>query len=480
MRSGVRDSLVLALLLGCAEEKPTAVFRIDHTGGDAVSADARFRLRLPAGALQEPTTVVVRTEASRSSDGRLLTPAYVIEPKDLRLALPATVEIADFGFEDRALAIAHDGPEAAVVLDGSFHSRTEQLVRASVDALEGRRFVLIDLGSGFDACAGRTCNESCNDCHPLDDSCVRAGWCSAEGACVSSPASACESPALPAGWDAPPGAGSAFVLSSLAIDVESGSAFEIVGRLLNDHLRQSLLGGESLLGLEVAGLEPEGAARQDSITVKAYRLRDADDPFFPANNFKVPVGHDRCCEFLIQSVSLAGAQAAARVGGAVQWQRVFTHRSLELLLQRPFDDEAPFHLPMSSVVLHGLAFDLTPDRSTIERGFATGAVPVRATNAALPPCSSFFECTGLSEDPIWVEWLLVVGGVAIDVDLDQDGLERVEIGDGRVSACYEGDGTRIAAPDPADPRSCLDRLDDGFSIDLRFEGVRATLVGLGE
>ena len=44
---------------------------------------------------------------------------------------------------------------------------------------------------------------------------------------------------------------------------------------------------------------------------------DADDPAFPDNNFKVPPGHTKCCEFVIDlgSYTQSRAARAARAAG---------------------------------------------------------------------------------------------------------------------------------------------------------------------
>jgi len=81
---------------------------------------------------------------------------------------------------------------------------------------------------------------------------------------------------------------------------------------------------------------------------------------------------------------------------------------------------------------------------------------------------------------------LIIGGAVIlpptppDVDLDGDGLEAFELTRGAgcqpvVTACIDGDGTRIEG------RDCLldSRIRDGLSIGMPFTAAPATIVGVG-
>jgi hypothetical protein len=64
-------------------------------------------------------------------------------------------------------------------------------------------------------------------------------------------------------------------------------------------------------------------------------------------------------------------------------------------------------------------------------------------------------------------------GVAPDVDLDGDGLERFITSDLRIETCIDGEGATIAGRDCwQDPR-----IADGFSFNLRFRTVRAEFEG---
>ncbi|MEO1338452.1 MAG: hypothetical protein AAFV29_22610, partial [Myxococcota bacterium] len=137
-------------------------------------------------------------------------------------------------------------------------------------------------------------------------------------------------------WDDPPGAGSSFIIDSIAI-AQDDRGFDLdgmcdengcvdnflwrLGDLGNDQIRQGLLGGESLLLLELAGLDEPFIGRDPSLAVKIYAARDADDPFFPANNFRVPEGQSTCCEFRINPKSLTGFPRVARARAPAEIER---------------------------------------------------------------------------------------------------------------------------------------------------------------
>jgi len=173
-----------------------------------------------------------------------------------------------------------------------------------------------------DTCGGRVCGEGCEACDPSSPTCqnVEDGVCDVGGACVTSAAQCPVAPRTPEGWDDAPNTGRMFIVSALAIATPGGSFGDVLaplGPVSNDQIRQGLLGGETLLLVEISGIDTPYNGSDSSVTVKVYAARDFDDPFFPANNFSVPVGEVLCCQFLIDRASLAGNQARVRVPGRI-------------------------------------------------------------------------------------------------------------------------------------------------------------------
>lgn len=132
----------------------------------------------------------------------------------------------------------------------------------------------------------------------------------------------------------------------------------------------------------------------------------------------------------------------------------------------------------------------------IEDGLLCGAVPV-VTVAFLPNIIDMFlpgepapPCDGSMIDTTLAD--IVIGGtprgfifplpgVQPDVDLDGDGLERFEVDrtgprgcQPVVTACIDGDGTRVEG------RDCIMgmRFEDGWSASFPIEAVRANIIGV--
>lgn len=362
----------------------------------------------------------------------------------------------------------------------------------------GNGFTLL-LSTRADPCASRGCGESCRACDGSSPACHSgAGACDASGACVAESEVSCPLPsAVPApdGWDAIPGTGHAFVLSGVAIaDAQHGfdlggtctgvscadNRLADLGPLVNDQLRQGLLGGETLILVEVAGIE--GSTTDDpSVTIKLYGGRDADDPFFPANNFRVPEGESTCCEFRVNPHSLdANGQARARVRGQL--------RNGVLSSVGPFDIDLAltFGVPPHPVLRLSRArlMARVPSHMGELQDGVLGAVMSIGALAELdnPYCKTINNrCPSQNPESSMLDF--IAGNFQPDIDLDvpADGLERVEVVDGMVSQCIDGCGPGSCAVvppiDPASPASCaLDpRMADGYSIAFTLSGPAARI-----
>jgi len=205
-------------------------------------------------------------------------------------------------------------------------------VGVGMPACQTRCYTAFDCGTGSFCNAGR-CETQCyvdDDCiHPPDCqdnplACAPQGLrCNAVGRCIRGTIDtrphATRSvidvgiPRIVEGWGDAPGTGHSFIVNALAI-ADRARGFDIdgdcrgpgdcidnslyqLGQLGNDQIRQGLLGGETLLLIELAGVDTPFAGNDTSLTAKFYGARDADDPFFPANNFDIPTGETHCCEF---------------------------------------------------------------------------------------------------------------------------------------------------------------------------------------
>jgi hypothetical protein len=314
------------------------------------------------------------------------------------------------------------------------------------------------------------------------------------------------------GWDDPPGLGQAFIVNQIAIagkdrgfDIDGSCTEEgcidnflwRLGELGNDQIRQGLLGGESLLLLEVSGLDDPYRGEDESVTVKIYGARDADDPFFPANNFKVPPGHTTCCEFKInpQSLNSPPPQARARAPARIERGRL---RSLAPVpIQFTLTVGVPPHpeIRLERVLISGR---VPSNLDEFNEGLLGGAVPINTlAQTENPYCKTVSpRCPVQFTDSTLIDLVSTLLGPKPDVDLDFDGIECVKDtnGDGAIDVCCDGmlgssgcpatcSGDDLIGPvEPDKPWSCALRKEvaDGYSVGITFTAVAATIVGVGQ
>ena len=349
-------------------------------------------------------------------------------------------------------------------------------------------------------CGGRSCGQSCASCDSRNPSCRQAGGtCDGSGACVAE-APICADPLVEQGWDGwddAPGTGRVFVLDQLFF-ASRGQGFDLDGRCVdgdcvdnqlwqlgllgNDQLRQGLLGGETLIALEIAGIDEPYTGNDAQVTVKIYSVVDADDPFFPANNFSIPSGETKCCEFLISPHALTGPSLQARARAPARIRR----GQLSTIAESVIDVEPFAWLPAQpfrferTVITGRLSNDLT----RLDDGLLGGALPI-ATLARFenPYCKTLNElCNRESPGSTLLDLVATYFGPDIDLDTPADGLERVRGGaNGRIEACLDGDGRAVTSTTPQPWGCALDpRMADGYSAALGFGGVRAVLTGTFE
>jgi hypothetical protein len=346
-----------------------------------------------------------------------------------------------------------------------------------------------------DPCAARACGESCVSCDPSSPSCRHtAGACGLSGACEAVPS--CSAPPVPDGWDAPPGSGLTFIVDRLAIsgphrgfdvdgrcDGPSGECVDNVmwpvGIQLNDQIRQGLLGGETLMLVEIAGVEQPYTGDDDSVTIKVYGARDADDPFFPANNFSIPAGDTKCCEFKLNTQSLDGtlAQARTRIPARIRGGHLSSLQPTDIswVISVGVPPFPTVRIPRAS-----LTASLPIGLGTLDEMVIGGAL---APSSIAEPWINGF---GPDEQPLRFQSILdyIAFAVPLDIDIDTDGLETITATEsGYVQGCTDGCGPScpIGPTEVGKPGSCVysPEMADGFSIGLDISGVRASVVGVG-
>lgn len=315
------------------------------------------------------------------------------------------------------------------------------------------------------------------------------------------------------GWDDPPGAGRPFIVNQIAIAGQD-RGFDIdgncdgtgcidnflwrLGELGNDQIRQGLLGGESLLLLELAGLDKPYRGEDISLAVKIYGARDADVPFFPANNFRVPPGHTDCCQFKINPQSLNSPPPQARARAPAQISRGRLRSLAPVPIQFTLTVGNPPHpeIRLERVLVSGR---LPANLAEINEGLLGGSVPINTlAQTENPYCKTVSpRCPVQFTDSTLIDLVSTLLGPKPDVDLDFDGLECVRDtdGDGSIDLCCDGagaagcslatsacPGAEVPPIDPSRPQTCAlhPAIADGFSVAITFTAVAAQIVGVGQ
>lgn len=523
-----RWSLIPTVLLAgavaaCGAEEPvpagTTRAEIPGPAGDALrSADGLFELHFEEGALSGPTLVTIRTLRDQSVAGGLdskpplyevtLSSCTVVRPDFVRASYQKPEALAWRGrLSLGAVAGERLAPEASSrMVDGAVEARASFTCPRGPSEPERRTFGLTAVQD--EACVWDepgTCGP-CSVCSPGDAACQQpTNLVCAQGRCVAPDEiepGACGTSLAPfPGWDDAPGVGRAFVLSEFRV-APKGVGFDLdntcrgpgdcvdnstwqLGELMNDQMRQAILGGELLYALELSG---EAAHSGDgALTARFYVAFDADEPRSPTNNFRAPVGEEDCCEFLIEPHSLSGdpprafARAPARArAGAIQ-----TLAPMRVDLRpAPIEGEEDYYWPLVLLqFLHRayLSFERLADPDRIERGRLGGVMLMdELAWTPNPHCRTLNQlCPRQLPDSTMLD--LFASILQPDIDLDGDGLELLEVGtNGRVERCRDGNGVQIPALVPDEPWTCaLDpRMADGYSVAFEFTAVPAKLVGI--
>jgi hypothetical protein len=314
------------------------------------------------------------------------------------------------------------------------------------------------------------------------------------------------------GWEDPPGTGRAFIIDSLTI-ADRDRGFDIdgkcrgpgdcidnslwqLGQLGNDQIRQGLLGGETLLLIELAGVDEPFRGTDRTLSAKFYGARDADDPFFPANNFQIPAGETTCCEFKINPQSIAGLPPQARARSPAKVERGQLRSLQPVPIQFTLTVGVPPH-PEIRIEKVYLSARLPGNLGRLTDGLLGGAVPVNTlAQTENPYCKTLNNlCPQQLVDSTLIDLVASILPPDIDLDIPPDGLESLTLeadqnsaNNGRVSRCFDGCGTpgcrgrEVPPLDPAAPYTCAlqPQIADGYSVGITFSGVAASVVGVGQ
>lgn len=291
------------------------------------------------------------------------------------------------------------------------------------------------------------------------------------------------------------GSGLAFVVDALAIsDVDRSpvlgrcgdqvcrlNSISSLGQLMNDQIRQHLLGGAPMLMVELTGVDLPYYGDDSAAELRVYGAKDVDDPATPVDNFQIPAGETQCCRFGV--LLEEGAVRPGILGHLRDGAFALTEQGRKLRVPLRVG-EPPYH----SVELAQAAVELRlpSDRSAIRDGLIGGAWTIGSLSSIHNPFCGIPDaiansCHLATEEMSLLDVAVDSMGLTPDIDVDGDGLERLSIGSARrVTHCYDGDGGELPSSDPSRPWLCAEdpRMADGFSVAFTFSGVAATITGI--
>jgi hypothetical protein len=363
----------------------------------------------------------------------------------------------------------------------------------------------LDCGLGGAYCEDQACKSDCSadsDCPKITcedgaPGCIASyGRCSDFGRCEADSSilpgrRGVQLPDVIAGKDAPPSSGPTFVVDSLAI-ADEAQGFDIdgagsrvdnalapLGRLANSQIQLGVTGGDSLLIIELAGLEPTFLGSSGAFATKLYMARDAD--VSPGNNFAPSsAGDPRCCEFDLRSASLAGdpRRAISWVPTRIQGGKLTTLTPASLTFTLTIGP--PPH-PDLNLRRAYISAQVPADMQALSSGLLGGAATARSLAAVPNPyCQTLSELCPRSL-PRSTLLDLVSGFFQPDIDLNvpKDGLDRLIAGpSGVIDECRGGSGgVPIMPTRPGDSCTTSPELTDGYSVALRFSAVPAVIRG---
>jgi hypothetical protein len=241
------------------------------------------------------------------------------------------------------------------------------------------------------------------------------------------------------------------------IDNEIGHLPDATRLSVNDGLAEMIAQGTFLAGGLIDEWTDPPTPNDPEAAVHIFHVFDEDRPNDPSDNYG---GEGRF--IMHQDAFDLNCQSATRADETVIADRVLTARRSEWTFEL---SSGSGQLSFQRAILV-LTLDETYDHAVGEMG----AVMSFCSLGSLPIPG---ELSGSVLDAI-VNDPSLAGSIAVDIDFDQDGLERV-VGDGvGILRCYDGDGTIIEGADCI----CHPDIVDGYSVGIDIAMIRAFLVGV--
>lgn len=237
---------------------------------------------------------------------------------------------------------------------------------------------------------------------------------------------------------------------------------------IDSTIAANINGGQTLLAGVISGLEEPYLGDDPAVTLRLYNCVDIDTD--PTNNFCATEG---CGQVLAKEAYLIDGDTAYRSQPVpIVDQVIKTALSGDIVLN--FGD---VDMPLTEVVIR---FTLPQNLGEIRDGQICGMSNSRQLNQVEIPVCQWLPL--LCTDPNMPQTLsatefLVLFGSQPEIDVDGDGLEKIELDDrAQIARCIDGDDRVVEG------EGCLmdPSFVDGYVLCLDFHGLPGEIVGITE
>ncbi len=314
---------------------------------------------------------------------------------------------------------------------------------------------------------------------------VWLGWLLVVGLGSCDPTSTSSDPPPPEpppssdGQDASIGSCPTFVLDSITVtppgqglDVDGDGtpdgainrAWDPMRAAVDNALMSDVSAGETMLAVEICGIEQPYQGDDTAVTLKLYPSDDADTD--PTNNF---CGEPGCGQVVPQADDIEDGQSIHHSAPTPLVATLFEAAMLGVYVIDPGD----FNLPLNKMRVR--MWIPTTLRELVD-GTLCGVSSARELHRAELPVCEWLPLICLNPsvpETLSMAQYMVLMNEQPELDVDGDGAERFELDDrAQILRCHDGDGRIIEGPD------CLDDpgMVDGYVLCIDLHGVRGELL----
>lgn len=246
----------------------------------------------------------------------------------------------------------------------------------------------------------------------------------------------------------------AFEPAGMGFDIDGDgtidNAFAFIGPIANQVVADNIQGGDSRYLFDVEGWDAP-PADDGMAKMIAFAGFDADQPPDPSNDFSGSANY----HVPLRDFDVGCHPLNTSHDGTIASRVLQIHSDRWNLFVANVGD-----LQFVDITLQ---FSISSDLSTADGQMGAVMTSCAMSRAYLPQIGSG---TMLS--------LMLQNGHQPDIDVDHDGKETIDLSNGQIAACHDGDGTVIDGPLCA----CDPRIADGYSLAVSAHGVSCQVVGV--